>query len=306
MASVWKGGGKKRRRAAGRPPSVSARDAAGRVHLRVERDGATRRVTGLSSALFAEPWQDTLTLTTANAVVRHLSETPTTPEVEALTTEAMNALSKLAEGLAAQSERAVACSAGCAHCCHQSVGVTGVEALTIVRHLKTTWSEAALQSLRERAAVLRERTRDKTYSERHSPDLPCLFLGAAGECTVYPVRPLVCRAVNSLDADECRDNLYDDSKRAAYLETGRGASALLGPIRASHAISAGLQLGGADVYGLDMRPLDLVAVIDLLLRDDTAEARWLAGQPAFESAAGSDASSNAQLRNLAGLSPTRG
>src|SRR5690606_31118908 len=130
-----------------------------------------------------------------------------------------------------------------------------------------------------------ERTRGKTYKERHSPDLPCVFLGEAGKCTIYPVRPLVCRAVNSLNAEECRDNLHDDAKRAAYLEDGRGASALLGPIRASHAISAGLQLGGAEVYGLDMRPLDLVAAIDLLLQDETAEERWLAGRPALESAA---------------------
>jgi Fe-S-cluster containining protein len=301
VASTWKGSSKRRRRPTGAATAQTVKDTAGRVHLIVQGSSAGRVVAGLSAPLFAEPWQDTLALTTANAVVRHLGETPTASNVAALTTEAMNALSKLTEGLAAQSERPIACSAGCAHCCHQSVGVTGVEALTIAHHLKATWGQAELDGLRERTRAMRARTQGMTYKERHAPSLPCVFLGDAGKCTIYAVRPLVCRAVNSLNADECRENLHDESKRTAYLESGHGASALLGPVRASHAMSAGLQLAGADVYQLDMRPLDLIAVMDLLLDDEAAQSRWLAGEPAFEAASGSDATSNVQLRNIAGL-----
>lgn len=302
MASTWKGSSKKRRRVA--TATLTVKDAVGRVHLLLQSRGAARSVAGLSAPLFAEPWQDTLALATANAAVRHLGETPSSSNVVALTAEAMEALSKLTAGLAAQSERPVACAAGCAHCCHQSVGVTGVEALTIVNHIRQTWTDEGQKALAERARAMRERTRGMTYKQRHSPNLPCIFLGDGGKCTIYPVRPLVCRAVNSLSAEECEQNLHDDSKRAVYLETGRGASALLGPIRASHAISAGLQLAGADVYGLDMRPLDLGAAIDLLLSNETIEAQWLSGQPALEQARGSDATSNPQLRNVAGLSST--
>jgi Fe-S-cluster containining protein len=303
LASTWKGSSKKRRHPSPATPPRTLKDARGRVHLLLQGSGQARFITGLSAPLFSEPWQDTLTLTTANAVLRHFGETPSSSKIEALTTEAMAALSKLAEGLAGQSERAVACSAGCAHCCHQSVGVTGVEALTIVRHLKATRSADELAELAVSVRVMRERTRGMTYKERHSPDLPCVLLGEGGQCTIYAVRPLVCRAVNSLNADECRENLHDASKRAVYLEDGRGASALLAPIRASHAMSAGLQLAGTDVYGLDMRPLDLVAVIDLMLHDDAAEQRWLAGQIVLEAASGSDATSNSQLRNIVGLTP---
>lgn len=300
MASTWKGSSKKRRRNVVAAPRV-VKDVDGRVHLLVQNNGETRFVAGLSAPLFSEPWQDTLTLTAANAVLRHFGEAPSPLQVEALTREAMTALSKLAEGLAAQSERPVACAAGCSHCCHQSVGVTGVEAITIVRYLRATRNTEELAALTARVRDAGEGTRGLNYKERHSPHLPCVFLGAGGECTIYAVRPLVCRAVNSLDAGECRDNLYDDAKRAAYLENGQGASALLAPIRASHAMSAGLQLAAGDVYGLDMRPLDLVAAVNVLLRDVDVEAAWLTGKPALEPAVGSDASTNAELLKVAGL-----
>lgn len=305
MATTWKGNSKKRRRPGKTSAPHAVKDAAGRVHLVLHGEGAGRSVTGLSAGLFSEPWQDTVTLTAANAVLRHFGTAPDLGSVEGLAKEAMAALSKLAEGLAAQSARAVACSAGCAHCCHQSVGVTGVEALTIVCHVKSTWSPEDLSDLTSRVRATHELTRNMTYKQRHSPALPCVFLRNSGECSIYSVRPLVCRAVNSLNANECRENLHDEAKRAAYLENGLGASALLGPIRASHAMSAGLQMAGADVYGLDMRPLDLVAIVDLLLHAEDAGARWLDGQPVFEDAHGSDATANAELRKLAGLKPNK-
>src|SRR5690606_32684434 len=112
LASTWKGSGKKRRRNVTAAPRV-VKDVTGRVHLLVQNNGETRFVSGLSAPLFSEPWQDTLTLTAANAVLRHFGETPGPSQVEALTKEAMAALSKLADGLAAQSERPIACSAGC-------------------------------------------------------------------------------------------------------------------------------------------------------------------------------------------------
>ncbi len=303
MGHTWKCSSKKRRRSTVAP---AVKGADGRVHLVLQQRGSSKVVGGLSAPLFAEQWQDTLALTTANAALRHLGDLPTPAGVEALTTEAMNALSKLADGLASQSERKIACGAGCAHCCHQSVGVTGAEALTIVGYVNSHWPTTRLAELRAKVSTMREQTRGSSYRERYSPTLPCVFLGDGGRCTIYDVRPLVCRAVNSLDADECRDNLHDATKRAAFLDNGQGASALLAPFRASHAISAGLQLAGSDVYGLDMRPLDLVAVMDVLLNQPDAARRWFAGETVLASASGSDATSNPQLRTLAGLKPDVG
>lgn len=303
MASVWKASSKKQRaKRAHDKQAASFKADDGRVHLVLEvRAGARRVASGFTRPLFDEPWQDNLALATANATLRHLGETPALENTYELAQETLAALSKLAEGLAEQSPRKVACHAGCDHCCHQSVGVTGVEAVTIVNHLKTHLDSASLERLAKRVSEARKHTRGLSYAERHSPDLPCVFLDSNRGCSIYPVRPLVCRAVNSLDAEQCRANLREPEQRARYLATGQGADALLGPIRASHAMSAGVQLAGTDAFGLDMQPLDLVAAIDELLQDPTLAERWLSERTSLSRAAGSNATRNAQLRSVAGV-----
>lgn len=61
------------------------------------------------------------------------------------------------------------------------------------------------------------------------------------------------------------------------------------PIRAFHAISAGLQLSLSELFRLDMRPLDLTAAVHLLLTgpESLADA-WIRGQRPFEPARGAD------------------
>lgn len=304
MASIWKGSGKRQRakRRVSGTQTASFKDSDGRVHLVLEETSSLQRVASrFTRPLFDESWQDNLALATANAALRHLGETPSLEGAYALAHETLSALSKLAEGLAAQSPREVACATGCDHCCHQSVGVTGIEAVTIVDYLKAQLNAEALERLALSVRQTRELTRGLSYSDRHSPAFPCVFLNAKGACSIYPVRPLVCRAVNSLDAEQCRLNLRAPEQRSKFLATGQGAEALLGPIRASHAISAGMQLAGSDAYGIDMQPLDLVAAIDELLTDPTMGQRWLTERATLSDAAGSNASSNPHLRSVAGL-----
>jgi hypothetical protein len=108
--------------------------------------------------------------------------------------------------------------------------------------------------------------------------------------------------MNSLDAAECERRLRDADARAAFLATGVGSRSFMEPIRAFHAVSAGLQLGVAELHGLDMRPLDLAGALDLLfsgpasLPDD-----WIAGGKPFESALSHDGADGASgLRDLSG------
>lgn len=312
MAKTWRPSGKKRRAPVDestpfRRARHSFRDDAGRVHLLVQTaHGRPDIATGFSAPPFDEVWQNTMALSAANAVLRHCGSAPDVAEVVAVASEAMDALSKLALGLISQASPTVACSAGCDHCCHQSVGVTALEAITIVHHLRTTLDPATVTAVADHIRVTREQVRNLTREQRYAPEHPCVFLGQGGTCSIYPVRPLVCRAMNSLDANQCRDNLRDPDQRAAFLEKGHGPDALLGPFRASHALSAGLQLAGSDVYGWDTRPLDLVAAMDELLQNPEAVQQWLEGRDVFGSAVGSDASGNAHLRSLAGVTSTIG
>src|SRR5262249_13214760 len=145
-----------------------------------------------------------------------------------------------------------------------------------------------------------EATRGLSSAQRFSPDQPCAFL-EAGRCSIYEVRPLSCRGMNSLDAGECEKRLHDPEARAAFLATGAGSHSYMAPIRAFHAVSAGLQLGVAELYDLDMRPLDLIAAMQLLLSDSGATAReWLEGRPAFEAARGGDSTGSLAVQKLSG------
>jgi Fe-S-cluster containining protein len=268
----------------------------------LHRDPATgQQQLGLRAPVFKQPWQNEVALGAASTTLGVMRDEPTLERVVELARSAMAATSRLAEGLLARApEGSVACRAGCDHCCYQSVGVTPPEALAILDHLKRTRSGEALEKLRAHVEERRERTRGLSAAERFSPDHPCIFL-EAGRCSIYEARPLSCRGMNSLDAEECRKRLHEPEARRAFLESGAGSRSFMEPIRAFHAVSAGLQLALAELYELDMRPLDLVAAMHLLLsRPSSIGEAWIAREQAFEEARGGDSSGSLGMDELSG------
>jgi Fe-S-cluster containining protein len=283
------------------------RDAAGRVHLVLERDPAGNEFFALSAPLFEESWQNDVTAGTANTAFGVLSDQPNLERTVELARSVMAATSRMAEGLLARAPRgAVACKAGCDHCCYQAVGVTPPEALAIVEHVKRTRSADELAALRERVFAFRERTSGLSSAERFSAEFPCVFL-ESGRCSIYEVRPLSCRGMNSLDAGECQSRLRDPQARDAFLTLGSGGHSYMEPIRAFHAVSAGLQLALAELYRLDARPLDLAGAMHLLLSaPETLGEAWLTGRSPFDSALSGEQASDPGMRELSGaLSPSK-
>jgi len=271
-------------------PVKAQRDARGRVHLMLHRDPATgSEAVALRAPLFREAWQDELSVGTANTARALLRASPSVERTVELARSAMAATSRLAEALLSRAPAgAVACKAGCDHCCHQPVGVTPPEALAIFAHLRQTLASEELAAVASRLAQRERETNGLSSGERFSPDHPCPFLDR-GQCSIYEVRPLACRGMNSLDAEECKTRLRDPDARAAFLESGSGGRSFMEPIRAFHAISAGLQLSLSELYGLDMRPLELTRALDSLLNGpESNSAAWLAGEHPFESALGGD------------------
>jgi len=256
----------------------------GRVHLRVVRDAATgEEAVALAAPVFDQEWQNEIAAGAANTAHAACAGAPALAAMVALAREAMAATSRMSEALLARAPAgSVACRAGCDHCCYQSVGVTPPEALAIFDHLSHARSDDQLARLAAHVSARRAETRGLSAAERFSPAHPCVFL-EAGQCTIYEVRPLSCRAMNSLDAGECERRLRDPEARAAFVAAGLGGHSFLEPIRASHAISAGLQLALAELHGLDMRPLDLIGAMDLLL-NGTREIpdAWIDGEAAFQ------------------------
>jgi Fe-S-cluster containining protein len=273
--------------------AVSERAADGRVYLVLHRDSTGNERVTFSAPVFDVAWLDEVALGTVNTTLGVFGEQPSFARAATLAERAMVATSRLTEALLSRAKSgAVACRAGCDHCCHQSVSVTPPEALAVVAHLRETLAPDALASFAVRLAERVERTRELSTDERFSPELPCLFL-RDGSCSIYAVRPLVCRGMNSLDAAECQRRLRDANARAEFLARGAGGHCFVEPIQASQAVSAGLQLGGSELYALDMRPLDLAAALLLLLEGDaTLERAWLDGEKPLEAAVQHQASLN--------------
>lgn len=262
------------------------RDHQGRVHLSLHRDPATGRPSvALQKPLYEEHWLNETAAAAANTVLGTLGEQPTLER----TTEAARRAMKLTSDLVAQlltlaPDHALACKSGCDHCCHQIVGVSVPEALALFEHVCATRSPAELEQLKAHIATLYERSRDVASAERFSPEHPCVFL-EAGRCTVYDVRPLACRGANSLDATDCERRLHDPETRAEFLARGHGGRCYVEPIRAFRAVSAGLQLGLSELYGLDPRGLDLTAAMHALFQaSESLSDAWLAGEQPFGSA----------------------
>lgn len=260
------------------------RDDAGRVHLALVRDAANgRESVTLKKPLYQERWQNDLATSAANTVLGVIEHDATLGRVIELARSMMASTSRLVSGLLARApEGSVACRAGCDHCCHQIVGVTAPEAFAIFEHLKQTRSVEELEQLKVHVAALYERARGLPSAQRFSPEHPCAFL-RDGSCSIYEVRPLACRGVNSLDAADCETRLRDPDARAQFLAQGHGGRCYLEPLRAFRAVSAGLQLGLSELYRLDMRGLDLLGAMHLLLQGGASVgSAWIGGQPAFE------------------------
>ena len=137
-------------------------------------------------------------------------------------TAVMSAFTDSVEELAGHQE--VACRAGCSHCCVLNVAVLLPEAAVIAAWLEQQTPvndrESLLLQLRQQAV----RVRWMEDSERIHRSTVCPFLDQAGRCGIYPVRPLVCRGVTSLDRGLCREVLDPsvfDSSFAVPMDTVR-------------------------------------------------------------------------------------
>jgi len=282
------------------------RDAHGRVHLLVQQNADGSQQLQLASPVFEQRWQNELLLSTAGTAYQALSERLDEQRVVELTRHALDNTSRLADGLLQRvSNGKVACHSGCDHCCHQSVGVTPSEALVIRDYLQSTLSESQLTDLRQRLAQAVQSTRGLSTKQRYSPDHPCPFLEQR-RCGIYPVRPLSCRGMNSLDADDCASSLRDPAKRAEFVDAGVGGKAFMEPIRAFHAVSGGLQLAFSELFNLEMRPLDLVRAVNALLSEPKLAQRWLSGEDSLEAARGGDSSGKQHADVLSGARRTQG
>lgn len=115
-------------------------------------------------------------------------------------------------------EEKIACRAGCAHCCRYEVVLSPAEALLIGHRAKHSFSEIDVVQLLERINKVLNLREGKTVSERAAvlDETPCIFL-EDDKCRVYEVRPLICRALHSLDSRSCQEAISAREAKVAFV-----------------------------------------------------------------------------------------
>lgn len=154
------------------------------------------------------------------------------------------------------------CKAGCSYCCSLRVAAVPAEIFLIARHLLHLPAEAQTKLL-DRLRVHAEAARDVAMEEHF---LPCPML-AEGRCTIYALRPAMCRKYLSLDVGECRK---PDACASEDREMVVKSSALI--------------FGTSQAYSrtkLSSQNHELGQALLVALADPGAEDRWYRGEQVF-------------------------
>jgi Fe-S-cluster containining protein len=167
----------------------------------------------------------------------------------------------------------ISCQAGCDFCCFNQVQMTPPEALLIGHFVEQNFSQAEKDLLLAKVARTLALTAGKSQTAiaQMRPELPCPLL-RDHRCSVYPVRPLMCRAMHALDAARCQAELQSGSLAGSTYYAHRHDIAV--------SVSAGL-MEGCRALGLQAGVVSLPrALKDFFAREDPVQ-RWLAGRKVF-------------------------
>lgn len=173
-------------------------------------------------------------------------------------------------------KRALACQVGCTYCCYMYATASVPEILVILGHIITNLTEQELGALKARVAATDKITHNLDGYGRLLAGVPCPLL-VDGKCSVYSVRPLVCRGYNSYNWAACADN----SRRSRVWKDIPHNLVR----RNSHSAALDGMLAGLGDVGLAGGSLELVAALQIVLNTPDVLERWQAGEDIFANAA---------------------
>ena len=167
----------------------------------------------------------------------------------------------------------VACQAGCDSCCYNQVELTPPEALLIGHHIAQQFSQAEKDLLLAHVARIIEiiKAMGPAESAARRREIPCPLLRNR-TCSVYPARPLVCRAMHGLDRERCMRELRTGSLAGSQYYAHRHEIAL--------SVSAGL-MEGCKAAGLQSGPLNLTRALHDFFTQESMVERWINGEEVF-------------------------
>ncbi|MEN6586512.1 MAG: YkgJ family cysteine cluster protein [Sulfuricella sp.] len=155
------------------------------------------------------------------------------------------------------------CRAGCSHCCNFRVEALEPEIFRIARELK----KLSPEKLAELVGRLQSHAAMAKGVSVWDYRIACPFL-AENLCSIYPVRPAVCRKAHSFEVGKCE---------IAGAEIPQSLNIVLR--------TEALMKGTANAYGKVGLPAsghELGQAVLFALTDETAESRWHEGRAVFD------------------------
>jgi len=214
---------------------------------------------GFASGIDRELARDLKEVETPGGLAEALGRTVTAAEEE------------LAARLDAAEEAHIACKAGCGICCMVNVAVLFPEAVAIVGYLNRHFNKSEAALLKARVAELYRQIRWLDEEERLFLRQPCAFLDERGSCSIYPVRPLLCRSVTSIDPEDCRQAITSPA-------LGETRSVLMNLFQKTLMEAAFRGVGKAlSDAGLDARGMTLTAAVKHLVDEPEMAQAYLGG-----------------------------
>lgn len=169
--------------------------------------------------------------------------------------------------------QSLACEVGCSFCCRQyEVVAQPVEVLEIHAHVTRHFKPDQLKGLIQRVTQNVATRKAATEQERLTLRPVCPFL-VDHSCSIYAVRPSVCRNYHATDQDNCRKSFEDPFSTwpTTYVDevfvTAMGSSAGF-----KNAVTS---------LGLDTRDYHLSAAFLEAMRDPACAKRFKAGKRVF-------------------------
>jgi len=169
-----------------------------------------------------------------------------------------------------------ACKAGCGWCCHQQVGITPLEAVRIAVYLRDLPAEQG-DALRDNLHRVNALTKGMSTGQRAESRLACAFLSIDGNCRIYPVRPLRCRGLHSIDVGFCAASHQDPAGMRAKMEAGQLRPVYLSVPEAIFDSALSGVLVALKKLKMAVVSLELHAAICALADDPKLARRWLGG-----------------------------
>ena len=115
----------------------------------------------------------------------------------------------------------MACTAGCAWCCYQMVGVTSAELALLVEAIGELPAGRQAE-IRLNAADAVARGQGLDPGQYWSAHIRCPLLDGTDRCSVHGERPMACRAFNSADAETCHRSFLGEQSRIPVLSAQHG------------------------------------------------------------------------------------